>query len=340
MKQTLSEQFFKTGNQFLGTRYPILCGAMTWVSDPQLVANVCNAGGFASLAGGNTPVDILQKQILQTRELTDKPFGVNLITIAPLYRDHLQLVRETQPDFVIFAGSFPREKEVQIARESGARVMCFASTKSIADRMIRYGADALILEGMEAGGHVGQVTLTILLQQVLFEVSAVPVFVAGGIGSGKMCAHLLLMGAAGIQMGTRFAVAKEANTHAKFKERFIKADARDAIATPQIDSRLPVVAVRALRNKGHDEFSRLQLALLKKLDEGSISRIEAQMKVEEFWIGALRRAVVEGDVEHGSLMAGQSVGLVNKIQTIEEIIQEIVNDTEIELQRTRKLLCD
>ncbi|MCK5330832.1 MAG: nitronate monooxygenase, partial [Candidatus Marinimicrobia bacterium] len=208
------------------------------------------------------------------------------------------------------------------------------------DRMIRYGADALILEGMEAGGHVGHVTLTILLQQVLFEVSDVPVFVAGGIGSGKMCAHLLLMGAAGIQMGTRFAVAKEANTHSKFKERFIRANARDAIATPQIDSRLPVVAVRALRNKGHDDFSRLQIDLLKKMDAGEISRIDAQLKVEEFWIGALRRAVVDGEVDYGSLMAGQSVGLVNKVQTVDEIIQEIIADTEVELQRTKKLLCE
>lgn len=329
----LIDKFFKKGNDFLGTTYPILCGAMTWVSDPRLVATVSNAGGFASLAGGNTPVNILRNQIAETRDLTVKPFGVNLITLAPIYHDHLKLVKETRPDYVIFAGSFPREKEVQIAKDSGAKVMCFASTKSIAERMIRYGADALILEGMEAGGHVGHVTLTILLQQVLFEVSDVPIFVAGGIGSGQMTAHLLLMGAAGIQMGTRFAVAKEANTHPKFKERFIKSNARDAISTPQIDSRLPVVAVRALRNKGHDDFNHLQLDLLKRMDANEIGRIEAQLKVEEFWIGALRRAVQDGDVEYGSLMAGQSVGLVNKVQTIKEIIQEIVADTETELQR-------
>ncbi len=333
MNTPIIEKFIKPGREFLGTRYPILCGAMTWVSDSALVATVSNAGGFASLAGGNTPVDILRNQIAETRDLTDKPFGINLITLAPIYQDHLKLVQETRPEFVIFAGSFPREREVKMAKDSGAKVMCFASTRSIADRMIRYGADALILEGMEAGGHVGHVTLTILLQQVLFEVDDVPVFVAGGIGSGKMCAHLFLMGAAGIQMGTRFAVAKEANTHPKFKERFIKSKARDAISTPQIDSRLPVVAVRALRNKGHDDFNRLQLELLKKMDANEIGRIDAQLKVEEFWIGALRKAVQDGDVDYGSLMAGQSVGLVDKVQTIDEIIQEILTDTEAELQK-------
>ncbi len=338
--KNLYEKYFARGADFLGVRYPIICGAMTWVSDPKLVATISNAGGFASLAAGNTPVDILRDQIAETRNLTDKPFGINLITIAPMYQDHMELVEETRPEFVIFAGSFPRGKEVERVKKTGAKVMCFASTKSIADRMIRYGADALILEGMEAGGHVGHVTLTILLQQVLFEVDQVPVFVAGGIGSGKMCAHLLLMGATGIQMGTRFAVAEEANTHRKFKERFITANARDAIATPQIDSRLPVVAVRALRNKGHDDFSRLQLELLKKMDAGTISRIDAQLKVEEFWMGALRRAVVDGEVDYGSLMAGQSVGLVNKVQTVDEIIQEIIADTEAELQRTKKLLCE
>lgn len=332
------ERYFKQGAEFLGVKYPIICGAMTWVSDPQLVATVSNSGCFASLAGGNTPVDILHKQIEETRTLTDKPFGVNLITLAPVYKDHIKLVEESKPDFVIFAGSFPRGNEVKRVKATGAKVMCFASTKSIAERMIRYGADALILEGMEAGGHVGHVSLSILLQQVLFEVEDVPIFVAGGIGSGKMCAHLLLMGASGIQMGTRFAVAQEANTHQKFKERFISANARDAIATPQIDSRLPVVAVRALKNNGHEQFNQLQLDLLKKLDAGEIGRMDAQLKVEEFWIGALRRAVVNGDVDYGSLMAGQSVGLVNKIQTVDEIIQEIIGDAERELRSVSEKL--
>ena len=330
--ERLSSRFFQRGQEFLGVQYPIICGAMTWVSDPKLVAAVCNAGGFGCLAGGNTPPDILISQIEETRRLTDKPFAVNLITIAPVYREHLELARDMKLPFVIFAGSFPRKSEVEIVKEHGAKIVCFASTLSIANRMRSYGADALILEGMEAGGHVGHVSLSVLLQQVLFEVSDVPVFAAGGIATGKMAAHLFLMGASGIQMGTRFAVAKESCAHEKFKEAFCKANARDAVSTPQFDSRLPVVAVRALKNKGMDEFGKLQFGLVKQIEEGSIGRHEAQIKVEEFWAGALRRAVLEGDVATGSLMAGQSVGLVRESQSIQEIFEELLRDIEDELQ--------
>lgn len=338
IKMKLSEKFFARGREFLGVEYPIMCGAMTWVSDPKLVSAVGNAGGFGCLAAGNTPVDVLERQIVETRELTDKPFGINLVTIAPAYRDQLDLLEKTKPGFVIFAGSFPREKEIKIAKDAGAKVLCFASTYSIARRMLRYGVDALILEGMEAGGHVGHVSLTVLLQQVLFEVPEVPVFAAGGIGTGKMCAHLFLMGAAGVQLGTRFAAAEESCAHETFKEKFIRAKARDAVSTPQFDSRLPVVAVRALRNRGIDDFGRLQLDLIKKLDTDEIHRTAAQMKVEEFWMGALRRAVIDGDIDHGSLMAGQSVGLVDRIQSIQEIIDELVRDTDEELERVHNTL--
>jgi len=332
VNNTLSDKYFARGREFFGIKYPIISGAMTWVSDPALVAAVSNNGGLGCLAGGNTPVAILEKQIEETRALTDKPFALNLITIAPLYKEHLELMKKVRLPFVIFAGGIPGKDDIQAVKATGATVLCFASTDSIAERMIRYGAQALILEGMEAGGHVGHVTLAILLQQVLFKVKEVPVFVAGGIATGKMCAHLLLMGAAGVQLGTRFAVAAESNAHPKFKEKFIRANARDAVSTPQFDSRLPVVAVRALRNQGHDEFARLQLELIKKLDEGQMHRQEAQMKVEEFWMGALRRAVVDGDVLRGSLMAGQSVGLVDKVQPVKEIIEELVAEIDQELQ--------
>jgi enoyl-[acyl-carrier protein] reductase II len=311
---------------------------MTWVSDPKLIAAVGNAGGFGCLAGGNAPVDILQAQIDETRRLTEKPFGVNLIAIAPRYPEQLAMVRDLGLPFVIFAGSFPKEREVIKAKEGGAKVLCFASTQSIARRMLDYGADALILEGMEAGGHVGHVSLVVLLQQVLFKVPDVPVIVGGGIATGKMCAHLFLMGASGVQLGTRFAVSEESCAHPKFKQKFIRANARDAVSTPQFDSRLPVVAVRALLNRGHQEFNRLQLQLVKDLEQGKISRIDAQMKVEEFWVGALRRAVQDGDVSHGSLMAGQSVGLVDRIMPIQEIMDELVRDTELELERVHEML--
>jgi len=338
MDTPLLDRIASKGKDFLGVRYPFVCGAMTWVSEPNLVAAVANAGGFGCLAGGNMPVEVLREQIEQTCNLTDKPFGVNLITIAPVYRSHLDLVTDLKVPFVIFAGSFPRRSEVEKVRSAGSRVMCFASTHSIAKRMLDFGADALILEGMEAGGHVGRVTLAILLQQVLFEVTEVPVFVAGGIASGRMCAHLFLMGAAGVQFGTIFAVSKESRAHPRFKQYFLRANARDAVATPQFDSRLPVVAVRALRNRATEDFGKLQLELIKLLDEGKITRDEAQRRVEEFWMGRLQQAVIDGDIEYGSLMAGQSVGLVKAERSVAEIIQTLAADTEHELRRMQELL--
>ncbi len=334
------DKMFARGRAFLGCEYPILCGAMTWVSDPGLVAAVSSAGGFGCLAGGNSPLEVLIEQVRQTREITDRAFAVNLITIAPAYKEQLRVVRDLGLPYIIFAGSFPREKEIALAKESGAKVMCFASTLSIAERMIRYGADALILEGMEAGGHVGHVSLTVLLQQVLFQTEAVPVFVAGGISSGKMCAHLFLMGASGVQLGTRFAMSDECCAHARFKEAFRRANARDAVSTPQFDSRLPVVAVRALRNQAQSDFGQLQLRLIQEINSGKVHRHQAQEEVERFWMGALRKAVIDGDVERGSLMAGQSVGLVDKIAPVREIIQELVTDTEAELRRVAAVLAE
>jgi len=331
----LIDKFLAKGNAFLGCKYPIMCGAMTWVSDPKLVSTIGNAGGFGLLAGGNTPVDIFEEQIIETQELTDKPFGVNLITLAPVYESQLELVCKLGCPFVVFAGSIPKKSEIEKAKRCGARVICFASTAPLAHSLIDRGADGLILEGSEAGGHIGPVALSVLIQQILFSVDSVPIFIAGGIATGRMMAHLLMMGAAGIQMGTRFIMAEECVAHAKFKETFRKAKAKDAMATPQFDSRLPVIPVRALKNEGTNKFAKLQLELLSKLDTNRIDRHEAQYKVEEFWVGALRQAVIDGDVAGGSLMAGQSVGLVDKIQPLNEIIGEMVNDAESELQKLR-----
>ncbi len=330
---------FKRGTDFLGSRYPILCGAMTWVSEPKLVAAVCNNGCFGCLAGGNAPTDILAKQIEETRSLTKNNFGVNLITIAPSYKNHLVMLKDAHVPYIIFAGSFPREKEVAAAKATGAKVLCFASTISIADRMIRFGADAIILEGSEAGGHIGHVSSMILIQQLLFKYAdTLPIFVAGGVATGKMMAHLMMMGAAGVQLGTRFVMTEECMVHPKFKEVFIKANARDAIATPQYDSKLPVVAVRALKNKGMQQFGALQLRLLKELEAGTIHRQQAQEEVEKFWVGALRRAAVEGDVDNGSLMAGQAVGLMNNIMPISDLVVELLTDANNELLAVKRRL--
>ena len=331
--------FLKRGSEFLNVKYPILCGAMTWVSEPQLVAAVCNSGCFGCLAGGNAPVDILHKQILETRSLTQNPFAVNLITIAPAYHDQLAMLKDMKVPYIVFAGSFPKEKEVLAAKETGAKVMCFASTVSIAERMIKFGADAIILEGSEAGGHIGHVSSIVLMQQVLFRFSEqIPMFVAGGIATGKMVAHALLMGASGVQLGTRFVMTEECRAHENFKMAFRRANARDAVATPQFDSKLPVVSVRSLRNKGMDDFGKLQLRLLKELEAGTVTRQFAQEEVERFWVGALRRAVVDGDVDGGSLMAGQSVGLVDKIMPIRDVVAELLNDAEAELAAVKSKL--
>lgn len=333
----LIDRFFARGREFLGSEHPIMCGAMTWVSDPRLVSAVGNAGGFGLLAGGNAPVDIFARQIDETRRLTDRPFGVNLITLAPVYAQQLDMVCDQQCPLVVFAGGIPKKREIAQARDAGARVMCFAPTAPLAHKLIDRGADALMLEGSEAGGHIGPVALSILLQQILFQVGQVPVFIAGGIATGRMMAHLLMMGAAGVQMGTRFVMSEECIAHPRFKEVFKKARARDAVATPQFDSRLPVIPVRALKNEGTTSFSMLQLELLKRLDDGEIDRQEAQYEVERFWVGALRKAAIDGDVEDGSLMAGQSVGLVEKVMPLKEIIDEMVRDAEAELQRLKTL---
>ncbi len=328
------------GSDFLGVKYPILCGAMTWISEPKLVSAVSNHGCFGCLAGGNAPTDVLLKYIEETKSLTDKPFAVNLITIAPAYKEHLAMIKDIKVPFIIFAGSFPKEKEIEAAKETGAKVMCFASTVSIAERMIRFGADAIILEGSEAGGHIGHVSSVILMQQVLYKFAdQIPMFMAGGMSTGKMMAHALLMGAAGVQLGTRFVMTKECTCHPAFKNVFIRANARDAIATPQYDSKLPVVAVRALRNKGMDNFGKLQLRLLKELEAGTCHRQEAQEEVEKYWMGALRRAAVEGDIDFGSLMAGQSVGLVDSEMSIQDLVDELLNDGEAALQDIAARIC-
>ena len=336
----LLDKFIKAGQDFLECKFPIMCGAMTWVSDYKLIGALGNAGGFGLLAGGNAPVDILEKEIIATREYTDAPFGVNLITIAPVYKDQLQLVCNMNCELVMFAGSIPKDTEIQQVKDTGAKVICFAPTAPLAQRLIKMGADALMIEGAEAGGHIGPVSLSVLLQQILFEIDSVPVFVAGGIATGRMMAHLLMMGAAGIQMGTRFVMSEECKAHPKFKAVFKKANARDAVATPQFDSRLPVIPVRALKNKGSIEFSKLQIELMDKLEKKLIDQQQAQYEVENFWVGALRDAAINGNIERGSLMAGQSVGLVNKIKPIQGIIDEMVSDAESELKRLNKIFME
>ena len=322
------DRIWGRGQEFLGAELPVMCGAMTWISDPGLVSLMSNLGAFGVLAAGNMPPDLFAEYVDETRKLTDRPFGGNVITIAPNYRQHLDILCERRVSHIVFAGSIPRQTEVRQAKDSGAKVLCFASTDSIAKRMISYGADALILEGSEAGGHIGHVSTIVLLQEILFEFGDFPIFVAGGIATGKMIAHLALMGAAGAQMGTRFVLAEECNAHEKFKAVFVRARAREAVSTPQYSAKLPVVSVRALNNHAMTHFGELQLDLLQQLEEGGIGRQDAQYKVEEYWVGSLRDAAVAGDVEHGSLMAGQSVGMLRQVQPLRDILQDLVDEAD------------
>ncbi len=331
MELTYLPKAWKRGTDFLGTRYAILCGAMTWVSESSLVSAISNAGGFGVLAGGNMPPDLLAKEIAATRNKTPYPFGVNMITVAPNFRAHIDVVVRERAPFAIFAGSIPSGKDIEQVKSAGAKVICFAPVLSLARRMIKQGADALVIEGNEAGGHIGPVATSVLAQEFLLGISEVPIFVAGGIGTGEMIAQYLTLGAAGAQLGTRFVVAEECIAHPRFKEAFIRAQARDAMPTAQFDASLPTIPVRALVNQGTQDFNRLQFELLGKVKSGAMPREEAQVKLEEFWVGALRRAVIDGDVEHGSLMAGQSVAFARRIQPVAEIIDELVAGAERQL---------
>jgi enoyl-[acyl-carrier protein] reductase II len=329
----LLEEIWKRGRDFLGVRYPIICGGMTWISNYDLVSAVGREGAFPVLAAGNTPPETFEAELDRCLAGLSHPFAVNLITIAPNYRLHYEIVQSRKVPFVVFAGSFPKRQDIAGMKRSGKKTLSFASEKTIADWQIRMGIDGLILEGSEAGGHIGYVSLIVLLQQVLFQLRDFPVFVAGGLASGRMMAHLLLMGAHGCQFGTRFVMSRECTAHDNFKKVFMRSRSREAVATPQYDSKLPVVAVRAIKNRAMENFGRLQLELLNQLDRGEISKMQAQHAVENYWVGSLRKAVVEGEVEQVSLMAGQSVGLISEIKPIRAIIEELISEAENELGR-------
>ena len=333
----LLEKLMRKGRDLLGVRFPVLGGAMTWLSTSPLVAAISEAGGFGVLAGGNMPPDLLEREIEATRRLTDKPFGLNLITIAPNFRRHLDQALEMRFPVIILAGGLPSKEAITRVKKAGSTLICFGPTVGIARRLITMGADALIIEGHEAGGHIGPVATGVLTEQILPRTTEVPVFVAGGIGSGLSLAHFLLMGASGVQLGTCFAVAAESPAHPNFKKALIRAAAKDALPTSQFDPRLPVIPVRALVNEGVRDFNTLQLGLIAQLERGQLSRQEAAAKLEEFWIGGLRRAAVEGDVERGSVMVGQSVGLVKKVLPAVEILRNLLAEAEQEIERISRL---
>ncbi|PZT94550.1 MULTISPECIES: NAD(P)H-dependent flavin oxidoreductase [Sphingomonas] len=322
------------GCDFLGSETAILCGAMSWVSERNLVAAISNAGGFGVIACGAMTPELLDAEIAGTKALTSKPFGVNLITMHPALFDLIEVCARHRVTHVVLAGGLPPKGSLEAIKATGAKVIAFAPALALAKKLIRSGADALVIEGMEAGGHIGPVSTSVLAQEMLPEVAdQVPVFVAGGIGRGEAIAGYLDMGAAGVQLGTRFVCATESIAHPAFKKAFLRASARDAVASVQIDPRLPVIPVRALKNAGGELFTAKQREVAQMLDEGGVAMAEAQLQIEHYWAGALRRAVIDGDVEHGSLMAGQSVGMVTKEEPAAEIIATLMAEAAQALEK-------
>jgi len=322
------------GCEFLGTETAILGGAMSWVSERNLVAAISNAGGFGVIACGAMSPELLDKEIAGTKALTSKPFGVNLITMHPQLFELIEVCKKHDVGHVVLAGGLPPAGALDAIKANGAKLICFAPALSLAKKLIRSGVDALVVEGMEAGGHIGPVSTSVLAQEILPEVAEqVPVFVAGGIGRGEAIAGYLDMGAAGVQLGTRFVCGTESIAHPNFKKAFIRASARDAIASVQIDPRLPVIPVRALKNAAGELFSAKQREVAQLLDEGKVEMLEAQLQIEHYWAGALRRAVIDGDVEHGSVMAGQSVGMVSKEEPVADIIATLMAEAAHALEK-------
>jgi enoyl-[acyl-carrier protein] reductase II len=318
------DRLWARGRAFLGTRTAIMGGGMTWVSERGLVAAISNAGGFGVIACGSMDPARLEEEIDATRALTDQPFGVNLITMHPKLDALIDVCIAMKVSHVVLAGGLPPTLVVRRIRDAGLKSMCFAPALVLAKKLIRMGADALVIEGMEAGGHTGPVTTSVLAQEILPAISEVPVFVAGGIGRGEAIVSYLEMGAAGVQLGTRFVCATESVAHPRFKEAFIRAEARDAVLSQQVDPRFPVIPVRAIANPGTRRFAEVQRELIAKVDQGLMDQKAAQLEIEHYWAGALRRAVVEGDIENGSLMAGQSVGMVHCEQPATEILAELI----------------
>jgi len=326
------------GRDFLGSDFAILCGAMSWVSERNLVSAISNAGGFGVIACGAMTPELLDAEIAATKAMTDKPFGVNLITMHPQLTDLIGVCGRHRVSHVVLAGGIPPKGSVEAIKEFGAKVIVFAPTLALARKLLRQrdggGGDALVIEGMEAGGHIGPVSTSVLAQEMLPELAEDHlVFVAGGIGRGQAIAGYLEMGAVGVQLGTRFACATESIAHPAFKAAFFRANARDAVASVQVDPRLPVIPVRALKNKGTEEFTAKQREVAARLDEEGIAMAEAQLQIEHYWAGALRRAVIDGDIENGSLMAGQSVGMVKTEEPVAEIIAQLMAESETALSR-------
>jgi enoyl-[acyl-carrier protein] reductase II len=330
---TRLKELMHRGTEFLGCDVAIMGGAMSWVSERNLVSAISNSGGFGVIACGAMGPELLDTEIAETEARTDRPFGVNLITMHPQLSELIDVCAKHNVGHVVLAGGLPPGWALDKIKGSGAKLMAFSPALALAKKLMRSGVDALVIEGMEAGGHIGPVSTSVLAQEILPHVSRdIPVFVAGGIGRGEAIAAYLEMGAVGVQLGTRFVCAHESIAHPNFKKAFIRASARDAIPSVQIDPRLPVIPVRALKNREMEKFAAKQREVAQLLDDGVVEMAEAQLQIEHYWAGALKRAAIDGDVETGSIMAGQSVGMVTREEPLAAIIQELVDEAAAALE--------
>lgn len=301
--------------ELLGIQYPIIQGGMAWVAEHHLAAAVSEAGGFGLLGAASAPADVIRQEIRQVKELTDKPFGVNVMLLSPYAEEVAHVVVEEGVKAVTTGAGNP-EKYMEMWKNAGIKVIPVVASVALAKRMERCGADAVVAEGMESGGHIGSLTTMALVPQVVDAVE-IPVIAAGGIGDGRGFAAAMMLGAEAVQMGTRFVAAEESIVHQNYKDRIIKAKDIDSQVTGMSTGH----PVRSLRNQMTREYLRLE-------KEGAPFE-----ELEMLTLGSLRKAVQEGDVVNGTVMAGQIAGLVKKQQSCRAIIEEIMGEAEKLLNR-------
>lgn len=307
--------------ELLGIEYPVIQGGMAWVATAELAAAVSNAGGLGLIAAGGAPADIVREQIKKAKTLTDKPFGVNVMMMSPFAEDIMNMLLEEKPA-VVATGAGNPSKYIPALKEAGIKVIPVVASVAVAKKMEKAGADAIVAEGTEAGGHIGEITTMALVPQISAAVE-IPVVAAGGIADSRGTLAAFALGAEGIQVGTRFICAEECLAHENYKNAVVDAKDRDAVVT----GRSTKAPVRALKNKLTKEYERLEK------EGASFEEIEA------VGIGGLRRAFEEGDVEMGSLMAGQSAAMVEKIEPCADIIKDLFAGIDEKLSLIKEKLC-
>ncbi|HIX24235.1 MAG TPA: enoyl-[acyl-carrier-protein] reductase FabK [Candidatus Lachnoclostridium avicola] len=303
--------------ELLGIEYPIIQGGMAWVAEYHLASAVSEAGGLGLIGGANAPGDVVRDYIRKTKERTSKPFGVNVMLMSP-YADDVAKVVVEEGVKVVTTGAGNPGKYMDMWKSAGIKVIPVVASVALAKMMEKAGADAVVAEGTESGGHIGEATTMTLVPQVVDAVK-IPVIAAGGIADGRGMAAAFMLGAEAVQVGTRFVVAKESIVHENYKQRIIKAKDIDSTVTGRSHGH----PVRCLRNQMTREYVKLE-------QEG-----KSFEELEYLTLGALRKAVVDGDVTHGTVMAGQIAGMINKEQTCKEIIDEMMAQAEALLKGAR-----